>query len=201
PSPTVASASPPPPPAPERGFAAGSIRSQKDGTCPECKAGEWSVSAQVATGPAGRAADCALAAPFKNRLAGIAAEGSPAFGRFVGPLVDPVSGRWVAIAGGGEPLSPPGTSCQLLAVVLPKGARYKGYVYEVGEAGRNGSCVADGECEVGKAHWSGHPGIEKVGDATVIWGLFTNLSSDRERRAKLVVYFSHPDPGWKPPAL
>lgn len=205
PAPTARPSSPPPSPnpAPRPSFVTAPVRSPKDGTCPECKPGEYGVTAQRAAGPS-RGESCDLIASFKTGLEALAASPPPALARYVGPLADPVTGDWVAAAGPDAaarlPRSPAGASCQLMAIVLPKGARYKGYSYEAGDAARNGACVGDQECEVGTARWAGHPEIQRLGDATVIFAVFHNQSSERERRAKLNLYFSHPDPGWKPPA-
>jgi outer membrane biosynthesis protein TonB len=208
--PPAAAPAPSPTPTPPRptSFAGAPIRSQKDGSCAECKAGEWAVSAQAAAGPQteasppGKAGECALAAAFRAQLQAAAGRFDAGFGRYVGPFLDPVTGAWVAATGVASPaaLGAPGASCQLLALVLPKGARYKGYAYEASEVGRTGACIGDQPCEIGAARFLGHPETEKVGEATVIFGVFENTSAERERRAKLIVYFSHPDPGWKPPA-
>ncbi|HEX4953638.1 MAG TPA: hypothetical protein VF017_09635 [Thermoanaerobaculia bacterium] len=202
PAPTTRPSAPAPTPAPRPSFVTAPVRSPKDGTCPECKPGEYGVTAQRAAGP-GRGETCDLVASFKAGLSALAASPPPDLARYVGPLADPVTGDWVAAAGPDAaarlPRSPAGAPCQVMAIVLPKGARYKGYSYEAGDASRNGACVGDQECEVGAARWAGHPEIQRLGDATVIFAVFHNQSGERERRAKLNVYFSHPDPGWKPP--
>jgi hypothetical protein len=126
----------------------------------------------------------------------------------VGPLIDPVSGTVAAAAGPAAqaaaapllaPFLDPASGCQLLAVALPPAVRYKGYGFEASDAGRSGSCVGAEECEIGASAWTGHPMVEKTAASTLVFALFENRSPDRERRARLTVYFSHPDIAWSPP--
>jgi hypothetical protein len=92
----------------------------------------------------------------------------------------------------------PGASAPLTAE-LPRSARFVGYRYEVLDGWGGGDCVGDQECAVGQARWLGHPRVERAGAATTVGATFENRSADRERRARLTVYF-RPTAGWKPPA-
>jgi hypothetical protein len=79
----------------------------------------------------------------------------------------------------------------VVAVVLPPAARYTGYLYEAADEWGGGGCAAGRECEIGACAWSGHPVVEQApGRATLVYGVFRNASPDRERRARMTVYFS-----------
>jgi hypothetical protein len=97
------------------------------------------------------------------------------------------------------PLLDPAAACQTLAVSLPGRGRFIGFRYEVKDAYQTADCLPDKDCLVGQARWDGNPVIEKTGPVTVVYGVFRNLSTDREREARLTVYFV-PPPGWAPPS-
>jgi hypothetical protein len=165
------------------------------------------VAAELAAAPATAAARCGAAAPAEQAMKGLAAAADPAFRGYAGPLLDPTSGRVVAIAAPAAlaaaeellaPFSAPSAPCQVLAVVLPKGARFRGYAYDVSDASAAGTCVGDQPCDVGQAHWGGHPAIEKCSEGTLVYAVFENASPSRERRARLTVYFLPPASGWPP---
>jgi hypothetical protein len=199
-------AAPPPVPAAPPRLAGAPIRGAQAGTCPECKQGEWAVSAQQAAGPAA-SGTCGGEGEVRAALVRLAKEAAPSLAGHVGPLFDPTTGALTAAAGpqaraSVEPiLAPfldPAAPCQLLAVVLPREARYKGYGYEASDADRGGSCVGGEECEIGACAWISHPIVERTESALFVFALFQNRSPDRERRARLTVYFSHPDLTWSP---
>lgn len=193
-----------PAPAPPR-QAGAPVRGARAGTCPECKQGEWAVSTQQAAGPAGRGS-CDGGPAVRDALRRLAQEAEPSLAGYAGPLIDPVSGTVTAAAGlaaqtASASLAPyldPAAPCQLLAVVLPREARYRGYGYDASDAERSGSCVGGEECEIGACAWTSHPVVETGPGGTIVFALFQNRSPDRERRARLTVYFSHPDIAWAP---
>jgi len=83
-----------------------------------------------------------------------------------------------------------GDGCQLLGVVLPVGARYRGYRYEVEGGAAAGRCYAGSECPVAGAVWPDRPVIRSLeGGETLVYGLFRNTSAERARRARLTVYY------------
>ena len=202
-------AAPPPapaaPPSPPR-LAASPVRGARTATCPECKPGEWAVSAQQAAGPA-RGGACSGEAAVRDAVRRLAEAAEPSLSEYAGPLIDPVSGTVTAAAGPASqeaagallvPYLDPAAPCQLLAVVLPPEVRYKGYGYDASDADRGGSCVGGEECEIGACAFASHPVVERTPAATFVFALFDNRSPDRERRARLTVYFSHPDLAWSP---
>ncbi len=178
--------------------------------CPECKPGEQALAVTQVAGPAtspatagtataGTAADCGAEAAIQEAITRLATgEAAAALGSFLGSLVDPASGQLPPTLPASvtndvltrlAPYLDPNGPCQLLAVVLPAGHRYSGYAYEASESGAAGVCVGAEPCEIAQATWLGHPTTKKLGSATLIYGVFRNLSPSRERRAKLVVYF------------
>ncbi|HEV8239003.1 MAG TPA: hypothetical protein VGS57_06515 [Thermoanaerobaculia bacterium] len=92
---------------------------------------------------------------------------------------------------------PAGSSCAVVAIVLPGDARFVGYRYEAVDGWGGGDCVAEQPCTIGDSHWQGHPVIER-GQRTVIWSVFVNSSRDRARRGRLTTYF-RPGPSWRAP--
>jgi hypothetical protein len=106
---------------------------------------------------------------------------------FAGPLT--------ALVGEGDPTA----GCGVVAVALPNGARYVGYRYEVFEGASHGQCAADRPCTLAQARWTGHPRVERGAGRTLVWGVFENGAADRERRARLIVFFVPPE-GWEGPA-
>lgn len=155
--------------------------------------------------PATAGARCAVATAAEKAMKTLAGAAEPASRDYAGPLRDPGLGRVVAIASpaavaAAEDLLGPFLAaqapCRVLAVVLPKGARFHGYAYEVSDASAAGTCVGDQPCDIGQAHWAGHPAIEKGAEWTLVYAIFENGSPSRERRARLIVYFLPPSSGW-----
>jgi hypothetical protein len=165
------------------------LRSAALGNCEECGRAEWSVTADrvvlATTGPT----DCAaLGAASQPALASFVGAAPSEEAGFAGPLS--------ALVGEGEPTP----SCGVVGVVLPAGARYVGYRYAAVDSGGTGLCVADKPCSLPQARWVGHPKVELGAGRTVIWGVFANNATDRDRRARLTVYFV-PAEGWEPPGV
>lgn len=201
PNPTAPPAPQPPPPVPPAPRGQAGLVAQ----CPECKPGEQALSVTQVAGPAaspataGTTTNCGAEAAIQEAIARLAAgEAAAALGSHLGSLVDPASGQLPPTLPSSvasdvlalfAPYLDPNGPCQLLAVVLPAGHRYSGYAYEASESGAAGACVGGEPCEIGQATWLGHPTTKKLGSATLIYGVFRNLSPSRERRAKLVVYF------------
>jgi hypothetical protein len=177
-----------PAPAPAPALAAG-LRSATLGNCEECGHAEWAASAErVVLAAPGGPPDCSgTAAGAAGALAAFA--GAPAVqdAAFAGPLT--------ALVGEGEPTA----ACGAVAVVIPSGARYVGYRFEAIDGAGSGVCAADRPCSLPQARWQGHPKVERGGERTVIWGVFANGSAERDRRARLTVYFV-PPADWQPPA-
>ncbi|MEM7480506.1 MAG: hypothetical protein AAF481_04990 [Acidobacteriota bacterium] len=169
------------------------LRSAGNGTCGECKAGEAAFSMELPAGPGAGTCPDDLAERMTRVAEHLATAPS-----FAGALVGSGSESLRTAAGDGlattveREIMPlvTGGSCLVVAAVLPKGARYTGYLYEVADALGTDSCLAGQECSLGDSRWSDHPTIEKTANGTLLWGVFRNTSPDRERRARLTVYFS-----------
>ncbi|HEX2165202.1 MAG TPA: hypothetical protein VHM02_14755, partial [Thermoanaerobaculia bacterium] len=102
-------------------------------------------------------------------------------GRATGP--QPLDGGALAAWTGGE-------GCQVLGVVLPAGATYRGYRYEAEGGAGSGRCYAGDPCPVDGALWPDRPAIRPLDDgSTLVYGLFLNTSPERARRARLTVYY------------
>ncbi len=186
-------------PQPAASASAAGLRSAADGTCRECKPGELALSVQAAAAPASGTAACNALEDAGRSFAELAATAPGAAASHRGSPFDPRSGGLAEVYGAaaGERALPalapylrPDGPCQLLAIALPAGARYSGYAYEASDSTSSGACVADTECEIGKAHWSGHPVLDRTKLGTFVYAAFSNQSSERERRARLTVYFA-----------
>ena len=170
-------APPPPPP----------LRAQSLGNCTECGPTEWAATAERIVQPGPGAAACAdVAAATQPALAAMAGAATPDTASFAGPLT--------ALVGEGDPTA----GCGVVAVALPNGARYVGYRYEVFDGTSRGQCAADRPCTLAQARWTGHPKVERGGARTLVWGVFENGTTDRDRRARLTVFFVPPE-GWTAP--
>lgn len=183
---------PPPPAAPSPP----AIRSAAG--CPDCKPGEVATGAEAVAAPGAGRGVCNADADAGRAIRLLAELASPALASYAGPLVDPLSGRLVGQVGAAAeekvlplltPYLAPGSPCQLLLVVLPANQRYSGYAYEASDAKGSGPCVGAEPCEIGDAAWSGHPVVERTEKGTFLYAIFSNRSAERERRAKLIVYF------------
>jgi hypothetical protein len=224
PAPVVEEA-PPPPPAPVKAPPATapatilpappalgpSLSSFRDESCIECKIGEWSVVSTLAVGVAipGSSGDCPsgiteAAQQAAERLgrstalkglsfAGPAFESSPA-GALAVVESDAVSAVQNLLAPFG------GTNCGVVAAVLPRAGRFVGFQYGAADDQSGGVCEPEVECTIGQSRWFASPEIVRGPHATVVYGVFQNLSVGRERRAELAVFFRPPTAFWRPPA-
>ncbi len=185
-----------------------SLRSASDGDCAECQAGEWSVSSsQVAgaspaegsgcleaMGPAVRQAMEALAGSIHlelNAFAGPAADGSPA--EALKTVKDNLAAAFRRDLAQGP------SHCRVVAVVLPRAARFVGFRYSATDQAGSGGCQPGEDCVIGRARWLARPDIIRGSSSTVVYGLFQNLAQDRKRRAGLTVFFRPPSANWRPP--
>lgn len=81
-------------------------------------------------------------------------------------------------------------SCRLLRIILPPGARFTGYRYEVEDGGASRDCRAGADCPVGASRFPLDPGIRRGPTGTAFTAAFENTSPDRARRAIFTVYFA-----------
>jgi hypothetical protein len=178
------------------------------GACPECRPGEWSVATQASAAPGG-ACGGASPQPVLERVAA-------ALGEHLGdPLAGYAGALWATdgndalrllpdaveleLRAALEPLAGAGTSCPVVALVIPEGARYVGFRYAAGQQ-RSGmaECPPGQGCLIGQASWQGNPEIAPAGALKVVWARFENVNPQRVRVPRLTVYFE-PARGWLPP--
>lgn len=210
PAPQPAAAAEAPSPAPPRelaerlGLQVG-VRSADTGTCPDCKPGEWALSLELAAAP-GRplptgSTECSPEAAERfaeiARLLGGSTPVTSVSG--AGPLIDPWSGAvngavdaalHARIAELAAPYVNGSSGCQVLAVLLPSGARFSGYAYEARDRSSSVGCIAAQECALGDAVWPDHPVIDRSDAAILVRATFNNYSPDRTRVGKLTVYYT-----------
>lgn len=147
------------------------VRTAERGNCPECRPGESAVTIQTLTATTGGNCETALAAA---RAAAQRLQPAPA-----------------TLAGSeyGTYAGPEGGSCQVLAILLPRGVRYLGYRYEAEDNRQTGDCGADADCTIGEARWRGHPTLERRADGTLVIAGFENRSAQAPRIGRLTAYF------------
>ena len=159
-----------------------SVRSGAAGDCPDCKSEEIALSVErtVAPGDPGSGGDCG---------GGMAAAALEAASRLAARAEGLGSG--MPLDGGGvASYTDPGASCQVLGVVLPPSARYRGYTYAVeAGGGAGGPCYFPDACPVAGAVWPQRPVIEQLGGgARMVYGVFRNAAAV-PLRARLTVYY------------
>ena len=198
-APAPAPAAPAVPPGRRLG-ARSSLRAADRGTCPDCKPGEEAFSIEQVVAPGARlasgAVECAEGSAERvSRAADLVARAGVTAPT---PLVDPSTGAPGANLGAAAaeiaelvvPYSDGTKSCQVLALWLPEGAKFKGYAYEVRDASGTVGCIADQECALGEGAFIGHPRIDRNAGGTLVSAIFDNWSGSEERVAKLTVYFA-----------
>ena len=184
------------------------ISSYRDGSCSECRTGEWAV--QVNQAVAGGRVACPVEANQAAR------DSSDSLGNsvqlelsgFIGPAAD--GSNIEALAAAEPDISQAyrqqlasylgGTSnCQLVSVVLPKSVRFAGFRYEAFDGSGGGECAPDRGCLLAGARWLASPVVQRGFSATVVWGIFENTAEGEPRFASLTVYFRPPSSSWQPP--
>jgi hypothetical protein len=142
--------------------------------CPVCHDDEAAAVVERTVAPGGSACGPEIAPAALDAARRLA-------GRATGP--QPLEGSALAAWTAGQ-------GCQALGVLLPAGATYRGYRYEVEGGDAAGRCYAGDDCPVPGAVWPERPVIRRLDDGTtLVYGLFRNTSPDRARRARLSVYY------------
>jgi hypothetical protein len=185
--------------------------SWRDDACIECKTGEWSVVSTLAVAAAtpGSTGAC------PSGITEAAQQAAESLGRstelallsFAGPGFESSPGAALAVAESEavstvQSLLAPfsGGSCGVVAAVLPRAGRFVGFQYGAADDESGGFCEPEAECAIGQSRWLASPEIVRGPTATVVYGVFQNLSVGRERRAELAVFFRPPTAFWRPPA-
>ncbi|MDX1643664.1 MAG: hypothetical protein R3244_04815, partial [Thermoanaerobaculia bacterium] len=183
------------------------LRSAAGGTCPECEAGEWAVAAEQEAARAGESRSeqqCSQAFVEGAAAAAqlLADRSAPRLESYVGPLLTAMWRLRPEDRAAAEdllgPRTDPSSHCQLAGVVLPDGSEFSGYVIEAWDVLGGRSCLAGFDCAVGQSRWLGEPEVFVGEERTVVYGIFKNRSTRRERRARLTVYFRPPSDDWTP---
>jgi hypothetical protein len=197
-------------PAPAAGVVA--LGSYRDGSCPDCQAGEWASAASKVVGAnatgsgcsqdlvdASRTAMQALGNSINLELAGYLGPVLSQAGKDASQLVEPDLAQ--TLQGPLEPHLDGSSACQIVALVVPKAVRYTKTRYFAADRDSSRECAAGADCGIGSARWVTSAQVEKGYSATVVWALFENTATRRERRATLSVYFRPPNANWKPRTL
>ncbi len=206
PAPT-AEPTPEAPPAASAGRVPRYLRSAAAGNCAECETGEWAVAAeQVAarSGDGPQYRECTEGFEESARQGAELLADMPAdrLDDYAGPILTAL----FRIAPGDDrreiqdllaPLTEPESYCQLAGVVLPRSASFSGYVLEAWDSLGGRSCRGDVSCAVGQARWMTEPIVVEGDERIVVYDVFKNRSSRRERRARMTIYFQPPT-DWSP---
>jgi hypothetical protein len=184
------------------------LRSAAAGSCSECEAGEWAVAAeQIAArsgdGPQYRECTESFEADARAGAQRLADTPAARLDGYAGPILTAV----FRIAPGADrdgiqnllaPLSDPDSYCQLAGVVLPRSASFSGYVLEAWDSLGGRTCRGAVSCAVGQARWLSEPVIVEGRERVVVYDIFKNRSSRRERNARMTIYFQPPATNWSP---
>lgn len=183
-----------PAPAPEPPAAGPALRSFRDGTCPECRPGEWVVTAEAVAGGEGETCPERLAA----RAAGLAVSLRASEDRRVPAYAGPVTATGTL-----GPARGAARRCPLLAVHLPQGAQFVAFQLEA--AGADGSwqpclpgepCPEGPEGPDGAGGFTGNPHIEQDAAGTLVVAAYESPEGGEPRPVRLSVFFVPPS-GWR----
>jgi hypothetical protein len=164
------------------------LRSYRERTCFECKPGEWSVSARAPVAPQGQAPRPSISEnEIREQMDILAETHGERLANYSGPLPASLVESSQEIR---NHLS--GAGCRLVAIVLPSGARFKGFRFQVSDRTGSGECLGDEECSMGDARWLFNPAIARSKGATIVYSVFRNSSPAQERTATLTAYFVPP---------
>jgi hypothetical protein len=191
-------------------IANGEERPSTKGNCPECKAGESAVENTVIVGPGDYVYEndpgCSQNMSESARQAGrLAADYAlPGLSAFAGPLVDQATNEVSKFINSnihgdiGRLLSPytnPRANCTLVTLLIPAKAEYSGFRIEAWD-GANGNqperCTAGQDCAGGWCKFTSEPVVNRLDETTLVYVTFKNWSHNRDRAARLTVYFKRP---------
>ena len=185
------------------------ISSYRDGSCAECRTGEWAVTAAQTAAAGGSACPADVIERARAAADDLGASTELELEGFIGPAADG-SGADALSQTESEisrsfrkQLSPnlgTGSNCQVIAIVLPKPVRFVGFRYEAFDEEGGGDCTPGQSCSISRAQWLGNPIIQRGASATVVWGIFENTAEEKPRLGRLKVYFRAPNASWQPPA-
>lgn len=79
--------------------------------------------------------------------------------------------------------------CHVLRMVLPAGARYTGYRYEIQDSGASFDCRSGQDCPGGTGRWTADPVLIRDSNGTTLLAPFETGRVDRQTRAVFTAYF------------
>ena len=187
----------------------------KDDNCPTCKPGECRLWLEQKVGPGDYVytGDPACAqdtnSQARDMVKALADSQIPGLSRYAGPFIDAATGevqKFIKdnVRGGdiGRFLSgftDPRANCQVVGLIIPTTAEVTGFEMWARDAHNSGEkCTVNQDCAGGWCKWTHYPVTVKQGDVKFVYGTFKNWSDDRERGAKLIIYFK-PAEDWIPP--
>ena len=184
------------------------ISTYRDGSCSECRTGEWAVTATQAVAAGSVPCPAAVTPAAREAADGLGNSMQLELSGFVGPAADGSSNE--ALKSAESSVSQAYTqklgrylggvsNCQVVSVVLPKSVRFVGFRYEAYDDASGGECAPDRGCPLAQVQWLASPVVQRGFNATVVWGIFENTSAEEPRFARLKVYFRPPNASWQPP--
>ena len=182
------------------------------GACPECAPGEFSVAsrAQAERWERGDVCGTDALASLEELAVDVVGALDPERRAFAGSLRESNGNDALRLLPDAlrdelvQVLDDPPDSCAAVGVVLPAGARYVGFRYQVGERSIMAECPdiqPDGSqiCQLEEARWLGPPRLVERDGVRLVLAMFENRSRRSTRLPQLVVYFE-PGRGWLPPS-
>ena len=121
---------------------------------------------------------------FSGPIAGLAA----------GPVGDYLKQQGGDIGKWFSPYAKNGALCAPVAVVVPQAATVLGYRLLAGE--QNGGttlCPPGADCSIGWSRWQAEPQVQKNGSMQAVTAVFMNWANDRNRKARMIVFYTLPN--------
>jgi len=186
--------------------------SYRDDTCPDCEDGEWaSANSKLVGADLGDATcDQELIDTVETAMSNLGDSINLELAGYLGPVFSPAGSDALDLLESDiakpfqdrlQPHVDGSSSCQIVAMVVPKAVRYTKTRYFAADHDSSRECSPGADCGLDNARWATSAQVEKGYSATVVWALFENTAHDRERRATLSVYFRPPNATWQPRTL
>ncbi|MEJ2085995.1 MAG: hypothetical protein P8Y44_10000, partial [Acidobacteriota bacterium] len=185
------------------------IGSYRDNTCPDCEEGEWASANSKTVGAerGNETCDQELIDSVGSAMQGLGDSINLELAGYLGPVFSPSGNDALELLETdlAQPFSEGlqshvdgSSSCQIVALVVPKAARYTKARYFAADRDSSRECSPGADCGLDNSRWATSARVEKGYSATVVWALFENTARDRQRRATLSVYFRPPNATWQP---
>ncbi len=92
-----------------------------------------------------------------------------------------------------SPYARDGALCAPVAVIVPKEAQVLGYRLMAGEAsGGFGGCAPGADCGIGWSKFQAEPVAQRNEAMQAVTAIFMNWSNDRQRRARMIIFYQMP---------